>query len=136
MNDIYKSDRLFSDELDPAWWDLACCEEDQYPDGEVVFLSDEGDTDSEEMNPGLNKFDPSVPSDSSSSDTDEDANLGGVTDWPPEFCIYMFSVVKVSPQIRIVEIDENLSETPAYQYVLRKELKEEKNKLLDQLKAK
>ena len=65
---------MFSEELDPSWWDLAWCTTRDYPEGEIVFLPEEGD--SSDSDPILDKFAPDS-SESSSSDFDGDANLGG-----------------------------------------------------------
>ena len=78
---------MFSEDLDPAWWDLAWCAAGDYPEGEVVFLPEEGD--SSDFDPALDKFAPNS-SDSSSSDSDEEANLGGCSG-PLDFSFYMFS---------------------------------------------
>ena len=63
---------MFSEELDPAWWDLAWCTAGDYPEGEIVFLLEEGD--SSDFDPILDKFSPDS-FESSSSDSDENANL-------------------------------------------------------------
>lgn len=46
------------------------------------------------------------------------------------------STPKLSPQKKLVEIDQQLSEIPIYQHVLRNDLREEKKKLVAQVKAK
>ena len=66
---------------------LAWCAAGDYPEGEVIFLLEEGD--SSDFDPALDKFAPNS-SDSSSSDSDEEANLGGCSG-PPDFSFYMFS---------------------------------------------
>ena len=100
---------MFSKELDPSWWDLAWYTSGDYPKGEIVFLPEEGD--SSDSDPVLDKFSPDS-SESSSSDSDEDANLRGCSG-PPDFNFYMFSSnrPKVSSKFRIDEIDKELSET-------------------------
>ena len=35
---------MFIEELDPSWWDLAWCTTKDYPEGEIVFLPEEGDS--------------------------------------------------------------------------------------------
>ena len=125
---------MFSENLDPAWWDLAWCAAGDYPEGEIVFLPEEGD--SSDSDPALDKFYPDS-SDSSYSDSDEEANLGGCSG-PPDFSFYMFSFnpPKVSSEFRIAEIDKELSETPVYQYMKRQDLQDERRKLLTRIKAK
>ena len=125
---------MFSEDLDPSWWDLAWCAAGDYPEGEVVFLPEEGD--SSDSDPALDKFAPNS-SDSSSSDSDEEADLGGCSG-PPYFSFYMFSLnlPKVSSEFRIAEIDKELSETPVYQYMKKQDLKDEKRNLLTRRKAK
>ena len=78
---------MLSEDLDPPWWDLAWCTAVDYPEGEIVFLPEEGD--SSDSDPALDKFAPNS-SHSSSSDFDEEANLGGCSS-PPDFSFYMFS---------------------------------------------
>ena len=125
---------MFSEDLDPAWWDLTWCAVGDYPEGEIVFLPEEGD--SSDFDPALDKFAPNS-SNSSSSYFDEEANLGGCSG-PPNFSFYMFSFnpPKVSSEFRIVEIDKEFFESPVYQYMKRKDLKDETIKLLTRRKAK
>ena len=78
---------MFSEDLDLGWWDLAWCAVGDYPKGEIVFLPEEGD--SSDSDPALDKFAPNS-YDSSSSDSDEEENLGGFSG-PPDFSFYMFS---------------------------------------------
>ena len=81
----------------------------------------------------LDKFDPLSDSDSS-SDSALDPNLGGCE--PPDFDFswYMFSFSqKSSIEKQLDDIDLQLSSVPAFQYILRRDLKEEKNKLLSLL---
>ena len=113
---------MFSEELDPAWWDLALCAARDYLEGEIVFLPKESD--SSDSDPVLDKFAPDS-SESSSSYSDEDTNLGGCLG-PPDFIFYMFSSnpPKVSSEFRIAEIDKELSETLVHQYIKRQDLKE------------
>ena len=115
---------MFSEDLDPAQWDLAWCAVGDYPEGEVVFLLEEGD--SSDSDPASDKFAPNS-FDSSSFNSDEEANLGGCSG-PPDFSFYMFSFnpPKVSSEFKIAEIDKELSETLVYQYMKRKDLKDEK----------
>lgn len=122
----------FFEQVDPAWWALYFCEQDQYPSGEIMFLPNDSDI-------HLNKFAPSD-SDSSSSDSDStsESNLGGC-EGPPDFdfSCYMFSSsTKPSPQQRLAAIDQQLSKILVFEYILRGELKEEKKKLLSLLKGK
>ena len=100
---------MFLEDLDPSWWDLAWCAAGDYPEGEIVFLPEEGD--SSDFDHALDKFSPDS-SDSSSSNSNEEANLGG-SSGPPDFSFYIFSFKppKVSSEFRIVEIDKELSET-------------------------
>lgn len=94
---------LFTNELDPAWWDLAFCSQGEYPEGEVVFhpFEDESNND---PTPALAKF---GSSDFSSSESDT-TNLGWC-DGPPKYSFWMFSISKfkdINQQQRIVEIDK------------------------------
>ena len=100
---------MFPEELDPAWWDLVWCAAWDNPKGEIVFLPEEGD--SFDSDPTLDKFAPNS-SDSSSFDSDEEANLGGCSG-PLDCSFYMFSLnfPKISSEFRIPEIDKELSET-------------------------
>ena len=125
---------MFLEDLDPAWWDLAWCAVGDYPKGEIVFLPEEGD--SSDFDSDLDKFAPDS-SDSSSSNSDEEANLGGCSR-PPDFSFYMFpsNSPKVSSEFRIAEIDKELSETPVYQYMKRQDLKDERRNLLTRRKEK
>ena len=125
---------MFSEELDPSWWDIAWCTVGDYREGEIVFLPEEGD--SSDFDPVLDKFAPDS-SKSSSFDFDKDANLG-VCSGPPDFIFYMFSSnpPEVSSEFRIPEIDKELSETPVHQYIKRKDHKDEKRKLLTRIKSK
>ena len=108
---------MFSEDLDPSWWDLAWCAAGDYPEGEIVFLPEEGD--SSNFDPTLDKFAPNS-SESSSFDYDEEANLGGCSG-PPDFNFYMFSfnLPKVSSEFRIAEIEKEFYETPIYLYMKR-----------------
>ena len=65
---------MFSEDLDPAWWDLAWCATGDYPEGEIIFFPEEGY--SYDSDPALDKFSPNS-SDSSSCDSDEEVDLGG-----------------------------------------------------------
>ena len=125
---------MFSEEWDPSWWDIAWCTVGDYPEGEIVFLPKEGD--SFDSDPVLDKFAPDS-FENSSSDSDEDANLGGCSS-PPDFNFYMFSSnpPKVSSEFRIPEIDKEFLEDPLHQYMKRKYLKDEKRKLLTRIKSK
>ena len=58
---------MFSEDLDPAWWDLSWCAIGDYLEGEIIFLQEEGD--SSDSDPSLDKFDPNS-SDSSYSNFD------------------------------------------------------------------
>ena len=120
---------MFLDDLDPSW-----CATEDYREGEIFFLPKEGD--SFDYDPVLDKFSPDS-SESSSFDFDEDTNLGGCSG-PPDFSFYMFSSnpPKVSLEFRIAEIDKELFETPVHQYIRRKDLKDEKRKLLTRIKSK
>jgi hypothetical protein len=52
---------LFTDELDPTWWDLAVCSQGDYLEGEeVIFLPSEDDS-SDMDTPSLDKFFPQNP---------------------------------------------------------------------------
>ena len=99
---------MFSEDLDPSWWDLAWCTVGDYPEGEIIFLLEE--CDSFDFDPVLDKFFPDS-SKYSSYYSNEEANLGGCSG-PPYFSIYMFSsnLPKASSKFRIVEIDKELSE--------------------------
>ena len=103
---------MFSEDLDPSWWDLAWCAAGDYPEGEIVFLPEEGD--SFYSDPTLDKFAPDS-FESSSSNSDEEADLGGCFG-PRNSSFYMFpsNLPKVSSEFRIAEIDKELSETPCY----------------------
>lgn len=73
---------LFIDDLDLAWWDLAFCRNNEYLEGEIVFLPSEEEVSDDPDTPTLNKF---VSFDSSSSESD-DPNLGGCGG-PPEYSL-------------------------------------------------
>ena len=102
----------------------------------ILFLDDLENEDSEpasDSNVALDKFDPSTDSDSS-SDSASDANLGGCEPPDFDFSLYMFSFSqKASIEKQLADIDLQLSSVPAFQYILRRDLKEEKKKLLNLL---
>ena len=50
--------------------------------------------------------------------------------------MFSFNLPKVSSEFRIAEIDKELSETPVNQYMKRKDLKNERRKLLTRRKSK
>ena len=110
---------MFPKELDPSW-----CTTGDYPEGEIVFLPEEGD--SSDSNPILDEFAPNS-YESSSFDYDEDTNLGGCSS-PLDFSFYMLSSnpPKDFSKFRIHQIDKELSEAPLHQYIKRKDLKDEK----------
>ena len=120
----------FCEQLDPRWWDLHS--DSESPSGEIIFLPSDASSASEDSESNndkvvLQKFAPS----SSSSDSDSEPNLGGFE--PPEydFSLYMFSMNKPQNiEKQIAAIDMQLSETPAFEYMLRASLKEENKKLL------
>ena len=82
---------------------------------------------------------PTNNSESSSSSDSKDPELG-VCEYicpPPfEFCIFSFPSSKSSPEARIDEINAEMGEISPYQYYERKALREEKNKLLREIKGK
>ena len=78
---------LFTEELDPAWWNLSWCEAREYPEGEIVFLLEEGSPNTFDSEPTLDKFS-TKSSESCTSESDEDSNLGGVVFL--NFVLYVF----------------------------------------------
>ena len=127
---------VFWESIDPQWWDLPT--PDESPTGEVLFLPSDGSDDSSDsesdLDPpdhaALQKFDPS----SSSLESDSAPNLGGFEPPDFDFSLYMFSLSKPQNiEKRIAAIDLQLSETPAFEYLLRASLKEEKKQLLKQI---
>ena len=121
--------------LDPHWWDICVCFGDTPPpSGEIIlFLNDSKNEDSEptsDSDVALDKFDPSFDL-YSSSNSALDANLGGCEPPDFDFSLYTFSFSqKASIEKKLVDIDLWLSYVPAFQYILRRDLKEEKKKLL------
>ena len=86
---------------------------------------------------------------SESSSFDLDLELGGceynyeyLSEYKPssppsfDFCMFSFPSSKPSPEARIVEIDAKLGSIPPFEYILRQSLREEKNKLLREVKGK
>ena len=124
--------------LDPHWWDLCVCSANTPPPSrELILLPDNSENDDSESasysDVALAKFDPSSESDFN-SDSTSDANLGGCE--PPnfDFSLYMLSFSqKASIEKQLADIDLQLSSFPAFQYILRRDLKEEKKKLLSLL---
>ena len=81
----------------------------------------------------LQKFDPSFES-NSSSHSDTDANLGGCETPDYDFSLYIISFSKkTSIEKKFADIDLQLSSIPAFEYILTRDLKEEKRKLLSLL---
>ena len=105
------------------------------PSGEIIFLPSDASTASDDSKSdndiaALKKF----ASYSSSSESDSEPNLGGFE--PPEydFSLYMFSVnTPQNIEKQIAAIDLQLSETLAFEYMLRASLKDDKKKLLKML---
>ena len=50
--------------------------------------------------------------------------------------MFSFNPPKVSSELRIAEIDREVSETPVYQYMKRKDLKDERRNILTRRKEK
>ena len=126
--------------LDPHWWDLCVCSVDAPPpSGEIIYLPDETNDEyyesesASDLDIALAKFDPSSES-NSSSDSDTDANLGGCEPPDYDFSLYMLSFSKkTSIEKQLADIDLQLSFVPAFEYILRRDLKDEKKKLLSLL---
>ena len=71
---------------------------------------------------------------SSSSESDSEPNLGGFKPPKYDFSLYMFSMnTPQNIEKQIAAIYLQLSETPAFEYMLRASLKDEKKKLLKML---
>jgi len=134
---------LFTNEFDPAWWDLEYGDPSSFSEGVIVYLPDDEASD----------FD----SDASSNSSSDVTTLGGCKCpqsslsslsssedednfeyRPPPFLgmLSNFHSPKVSDTERLEQIEGELSKLEPYKYQQRTALRNEKNALIQRLKGK